>query len=313
MKAFLRFLVVLCLPALVNLAAGGSLKVTLGPDQAPAAGALWRVDGGTWMKSGTVVNGLRSGSHSLDFQTVPGWIAPASFSVTLTDDDTTNASGVYVQGASVQATLKPSSAQWKVDDHPWVGSGTAVANLAPGNHAIRYQNVSGYQTPAMEIVNLAAGQAVAWDRSYVQAPQLRLMLLPPYARWRVDGGGWQDAGATVTDLAPGSHSVEYSRVSGFKSPPNETFTLTQAETVSQQRNYVQLAQITVTLSQPAAAWRIDGGAWQPNGGIVSDLVPGTHSLSFSRVNGYSPLPDETVSLNEGQVATVIRTYLRRSP
>jgi hypothetical protein len=313
MRLFIRFLVVICLPCLANLAAGGSLKITLNPDQASAAGALWRVDGGAWMKSESVVNNLSAGPHPVDFATVTGWVAPAPFSVSVTDDDTTTVSRVYLQSASLTVTLSPPSAQWKVDETPWVTSGTAVTNLAPGNHTIRYRRVPGYQIPETEIVNLAAGQAVAWARSYVQGAQLKLILMPSYAQWRIDGGIWRDGGATVTDLTPGYHSVEYSSVSGFKGPQNETFNLMPGETLSPQRNYVQLAQITVTLNQTNSWWRVDGGAWQASGATVSNLTPGVHAVSFSQVNGYYLLPDEVISLSEGQIATVSRSYFRRRP
>lgn len=38
------------------------------------------------------------------------------------------------------------------------------------------------------------------------------------AQWRVDGGAWTDSGQSVTDLAGGYHTLEFSLVTGWRSP-----------------------------------------------------------------------------------------------
>jgi hypothetical protein len=43
------------------------------------------------------------------------------------------------------------------------------------------------------------------------------------AQWRVDGGAWQDSGATVADLAAGTHAVAFKEVQGWTAPgPQDT-------------------------------------------------------------------------------------------
>jgi hypothetical protein len=73
----------------------GALKVTIYPSEAISAGAGWRVNGGDWNSSGYTQNGLSVGNHLLEFNTIPGWIKPTSQTVTINNNQTTDASGEY--------------------------------------------------------------------------------------------------------------------------------------------------------------------------------------------------------------------------
>jgi len=59
------------------------LTVTLDPPAAAAAGCTWTVDAGAPQASGATVTGLSVGSHTVAFQAVPGWAAPANATPTL--------------------------------------------------------------------------------------------------------------------------------------------------------------------------------------------------------------------------------------
>jgi uncharacterized repeat protein (TIGR03803 family) len=313
MKRLFLFFAGFCILLTSILHAAGSLKVTLTPAQAVTAGAQWRVDNGAWNKSGATVNSLIPGSHFVDFKSVAGWITPSPYTLGVTNGKTTAATANYVQSASLKITLTPSSAQWKVDSGPWTVSGATVNNLTPGTHTVTYQSLSGYQSPPTETLGLTAGQTLTLARSYIQLAQLTLTLNPTTAQWRVDGGSWRNSGTTAVDLSPGSHGVDYSSVPGFTSPPSEVFNLSAGQSLSQQRNYIQLAQITVTLDPTTGSWQIDGGPWQPSGATVSNLAPGAHTLTYVELDGYDPLPNENVSLSEGQTASISRSYVPTPP
>src|SRR5207253_2174141 len=51
----------------------GSLQVNTAPAGAASAGAQWRVDGGAWQDSGTVISSLSVGSHAVTFKTINDW------------------------------------------------------------------------------------------------------------------------------------------------------------------------------------------------------------------------------------------------
>ena len=86
------------------IAATGSLQVTISPAGAVNAGAQWRVDGGAWQNSGATVGGLPAGSHTVGFSTLTGWENPANQTVSVTNNQTTSVTGVYVKPHAATAT-----------------------------------------------------------------------------------------------------------------------------------------------------------------------------------------------------------------
>jgi len=74
----------------------GSLRVTIAPPECMAAGAQWRREGTTnWLDSGYTESGLLVGNHMVEFRDIPGWSTPGEMKVTISDGQTTNASGIY--------------------------------------------------------------------------------------------------------------------------------------------------------------------------------------------------------------------------
>jgi hypothetical protein len=74
----------------------GSLQVTILPAGAVAAGAKWKVDDGKWQNSGTTVVGLAPGNnHTVYFNSIYGYSSPANQTVTISNNQTTQATGVY--------------------------------------------------------------------------------------------------------------------------------------------------------------------------------------------------------------------------
>ncbi len=89
----------------------GNLQVAIPSAGATAAGAMWRVDSGTWLSNGALVSGLAAGSHQVDFEPVPGWITPASQTIMIQTNQTTLASGDYAPagGAPAISSIGPNT------------------------------------------------------------------------------------------------------------------------------------------------------------------------------------------------------------
>ena len=81
-------------PIVVGHPAGG-VKMTIAPVAAIGAGALWKVDGGNWKKSGATVNGLSVGTHAVHFSTVTGWTTPGSLTVSVSNGLVISGTGLY--------------------------------------------------------------------------------------------------------------------------------------------------------------------------------------------------------------------------
>jgi hypothetical protein len=311
MKSIFHALAFLFLASLCAAAnSTGNLKVTLAPSAAVSAGAQWRVDGGSWKNSGATVNNLSPGAHTVGFKTLSGWIAPATVTVGITNGNTTTLAATYVQPAALKITLTPASAEWRIDGGAWLGSGATAANLAPGSHTIDYAALNGYAPPASESVTLASGQSLTLNRSYVQFAQVTVTLAPSQALWRIDGGAWQASGATVANLAVGSHGIDYVAVSGYEAPPPESVTLAAGQSLALNRSYVQLAQLTVNFTLNSGNWRINGGGWRAAGDPAINLTAGSYLIEYLAFDGYAAPPSETVTLALGQSLVLERTFIK---
>ncbi len=289
-------------------ALAGNLKVNLIPPGAVTAGAQWRVDGGTWRNSGVTVKNLSNAAHTVEYKAVAGWIAPASTSVTLTNNVTTTITGTYVQPASIAVTLTPSTGQWRIDGGAWRSSGTTATGLTPGAHTISYNALSNYNSPASETVTLVANQTTNLSRSYTAVAALTVTLTPANASWQVDGGSWQSSGATVTGLTPGAHTIAFSSVTGMLPLAPESISLPAAQATSVNRTYTAEAGLIVNLTPATAQWRVDGGAWQDSGTLVGQFSAGNHVVEYNAASGYTAPASESVALISGQTTTITRNY-----
>jgi hypothetical protein len=98
----------------------GSLKVTITPNDAAAAGASWRVDDSSSQTSGLVVSNLSLGGHTVVFQAAPGWVSPGNQAVTISMEQTT----------AITAAYKPNPGP--APGRPWANSLTMRFAPLPG-------------------------------------------------------------------------------------------------------------------------------------------------------------------------------------
>jgi hypothetical protein len=73
----------------------GAVQVTIQPAGAVTDGATWSVDGGAVQPSGAVVGNLTVGTHTITYNTVNGWSAPATETITVTVNDTLSTTATY--------------------------------------------------------------------------------------------------------------------------------------------------------------------------------------------------------------------------
>ena len=209
----------------------------------------------------------------------------------------------------------PSSAQWRLEGGGWNASGTMLTNLALGNHTVEYSQVAGFVTLPSETINLLSGTNPTLNRNYTASSlsSLRISLNPSAAQWRIDGGAWNPSGATIGNLALGTHAIDYSSVTGYATPPSERVTLIDGPTTALNRTYTATsfaASLALTLTPSSAQWRIDGRPWTPSGATIGNLALGAHTIDFAPVAGFATPQSETVILNSGVNPPLTRNYTR---
>lgn len=69
------------------------------------------------------------------------------------------------------------------------------------------------------------------------------------AKWNVDGGSWQNSGATLSELAEGEHTVGFGAVVGWDKPADQSVNITADQTASATGTYTAS---TVSLTYPIA-------------------------------------------------------------
>jgi thiol-disulfide isomerase/thioredoxin len=317
--------------AYVAIPQTGSLQVTISPADAITAGAQWQVDGGTLQNSGVTVTGLSAGNHTVSFTTISGWTMPTNQTVSVYANSTTPATGTYLAilpTGSLQVTISPAGAiaagaQWQVDGGPLQNSGATVTNLSVGNHTVSFTTTIGWTTPPNQTVYVSANStATAVGVHVQQTGSLQVTISPAGAitagaRWQVDGGTWQNSGATVTNLSVANHTVSFNTISGWTTPANQTVYVTASSTATASATYVAIPQIgslQVTISPASAVtagaqWQVDGGTWQTSGATVTNLSVANHTVSFSTISGWTTPASQTVFVSANSTATASATYV----
>jgi len=161
---------------------------------------------------------------------------------------------------SVQVTIAPqgaidAGAQWQVDDGLWHDSGYTQGDLIVGNYAVRFSAVAGWDTPAEQQVQVNFAETTPVTGTYVQQRgSLIVQIVPPDAvaagaKWRVDGGNWQDSGHLQSNLTVGSHTVEFKIVSGWISPADQIVQINKDATTIAGGTYTELPDTAIVINE----------------------------------------------------------------
>lgn len=145
----------------------GALKVRIRPQGAITAGAQCNVDGGAWQSNSELFS-VMPGRHVVRFKEIYGWVTPSRVVTTTSNGGkTTLAKGVYVQrtGLVTVSITKPRRAMWRLDNGSWNTNG-AVITAGVGQHALTFSDVSGWQTPADQVVTVREGKTGAVSVAY---------------------------------------------------------------------------------------------------------------------------------------------------
>lgn len=240
------------------------------------------------------------------------------------DDPPADATG------SVQVTIEPqgardAGAQWRVDGGAWQNSGSTVSDLSAGNHTVSYKTITGWDSPSDDTISVTTGQTTQATGTYTESlpttGAVQVTIEPQAARdagaqWQVDSGDWQSSGTTISNLAPGAHTVSFKDVSGWDTPASQNAQVNAGQTTTLGATYTEIPmtgslQVTIEPTEAISAgaqWRVDGGAWQNSGTTISSLDPGTHTVSFNDIDDWYTPADTQVTIVAGQTSSHTGTY-----
>lgn len=172
-------------------------------------------------------------------------------------------------------------AQWAVDGGNIYDNGTTITNVPAGQHTVFFSTVSGWTSPASQIVTINSGATTSVTGTYtpVAVGALKVTLVPAGAvtagaQWEMDGGNVYDSGTTITNISTGPHTVFFSTVSGWTSPASQNITINSGATTSVTGTYtpITVTKPTLKIVTPTAGLDVSNSVFTATG-TSSDSIP----------------------------------------
>lgn len=89
------------------------------------------------------------------------------------------------------------------------------------------------------------------------------------AQWQVDGGGFQNAGAAISGLPIGTHTVSFKAINGWTTPANQTVAIAANQTTTVTGTYVKLFGLTVSPTIHGSVSRVPELDFYPSGVLIT--------------------------------------------
>lgn len=315
----------------------GSVLVNLAPAAAVSAGAQWRFAGGNYQPPGVPFQNLGPGQYQISFKPLSGYNTPGdqSVSVVANQQTTVNASYSSIPPSTYTLTLNQGGSTGYISPSPfgtWNGSadvytaGSVIqltANAYPGYHFVGWGgDLSGAANPAT--ITMSANRSVTANFASGD-PNMGTVIVtiqPPAAvaagvKWGTYYDNYRDSGTSYTTWA-GGYFIVLHPVDGWISPI-ATDLLPVTLTGGQTTNYTVTftpdttpGLLTVTVTPPTAAaagaaWHANGGAAQGSGTTAS-LLPGTYTVTFDSIPGWTAPQAQTVQVVRSQTAVLTGNY-----
>ncbi len=188
-----------------------------------------------------------------------------------------------------------------VNANPYSGSARNAYGSAYSGNGYNFKTIEPLDSDGDGYTNLAEITALTFPGNAADHPvaatgSLTVTILPAGAvtagaRWRVGpAGAYQNSGATVTGLAVGSVTVQFSTVTGWTTPADQSVSITAGGTTPAGGTYVQLASVPNVVGQmQAAASTLILGA---------GLVVGTIAQEYSQTVPEGTVINQTPSAGE---------------
>ena len=243
---------------------------------------------GNIYNAGAVVQLTANANYGYHFVSWGGDVSGTANPTTITMNGNKTVSANFAAGdpnlGTLTVTIQPAEAaaagvKWGWNENDYRDSGSSVLTF-PGSYILTIHGVDGWIGSPVLYVTVTAGQTANYTATFTQDTTpglLTVTLSPPSAvtagaHWRVNGGGAQGNGATVS-LPPGTnYSVTFDSVPGWTAPPSQTVTVQRAQTKIVAGNY------TPPVGQPVIA------AVHPSFGTLA----GGTTLTIEGVNFTAP-------------------------
>ena len=295
----------------------GLLRVTSNP----AVPSMIYIDGNWASPWGLNWVKLPAGLHTLSFSDVPGFITPASASVTITAGQTTEYVAQFVPCGSFRVITSPAvPSTIYVNGIPRNDWGFWI-DAPAGTYTVSFGAVMDYATPAPQTVTVTSGGYTEVTGTFVSSPgspgpdpatygMLRLTTSPAVPSMVYIDGNWACPwGLNWVKLSVGSHVLSYSDVPGFVTPADQTITITAGQTTEIVASFGSTGSLRVITSPAVPSTVYVNGIPRNDWGLWADVPAGTYTVTFGDVAGYVTPAGQTVTLTAGGYQEVTGVFV----
>lgn len=282
--------------------------------------------------------------NSLFHRTQPQWASLPRITAQ-PPKTTTVASGSPVTLSVQASSILPLSYQWfkRGQANPIAGAAGASYNFtastaSAGDYVVRVRDSTGqiYSDVATVTVSDAPPPTPTLSVASVLPSTLPGLTLPQTQLIRILGSGFTSGSTLVLNDGFSSFNSDSARLTFISAnelryqvavgtdPASWTVRVING---TQQSNlgYFSVVNpppdsgsLTVTLSPSAAVtagaqWRVDGGTYRNSGDTVNGLTPGSHTVSFKSVSGYTKPAEKSVSITAGANTATTGSYSVAAP
>lgn len=259
--------------------------------------------------SGSVVVVSVTANPGYFFANWTGASTSAASSITVVMDSNKTLTAQFGTGSApgrLQVNISPpevvaAGALWRMGNHdiyPWYNSGSVETPTHNGDYFIQLKEIPGWTRPWPSAVKVSTGVTTVLNVSYIQQPGSLQVVLQPAdavsagAQWRVDGGAWQNSGASANVL-PGSRTIEFKSAGSWATPPPQTVTITANQSAVVHGNYAPpLGQpVIASISPPNGP--LEGGTAVTIEGV--NFAPGA-VVRFGSVNATTVIVNSSSSI-----------------
>jgi hypothetical protein len=267
-----------------------------------------------WMK-------IAPGAHTVSFGGVPGFATPADQAVTVTAGATTTAVGDYAALGYLRVITSPAVASTiSVNNVPRNDWGMWTA-LAPGTYTVHYGAVQGYNPPADQSATVTVGATTTITGTFSPNPSapgpdpttyglLRVTTNPAVpSQILVNSVPRDDYGLAWVKLPPGPYTVSFGQIYGFTLPAPKQVTVSAGATTVYDAPFLAHGSLRVMTNPAVAGTIFVDGVPRDDWGMWQSMPPGTYTVSFGDVPGFTtPIP-QTATVTASMLTTITGDFV----
>jgi subtilisin family serine protease len=182
---------------------------------------------------------------------------------------------------------------------------------------ISFTEALGFSTPPKQTYNLAPFARVTANATYLRPGGLAIAVQPfimnPMPKWRINGGKWIVSSQTLQGVRPGSYSIQFSDVKGYKTPAARTIIVQPTKFAKVLAKYAKIPSGGGGGGKPAAPekgvlqvninpftvpfkWSLLGSSKVYASGQSIQLKPGSYTVTFVSKSGFETPAPQTVAI-----------------